>query len=76
MPDAKIDPQEMTDHWSIGRVISSSSGFHTEHGSDELPSVLLDSCRLLYLRATQEQTIRMIITLTKQHLYHKKLEEL
>ena len=61
----------MTGHCFFGRVISFSSGFHT----DQLSS-LLDSYRLLYLGATGEEATRMIIGLTKQHFYLKEFEEL
>ena len=74
MPDAKIN-QEMTKLWYFGRVISSSSGFHAEYRSDDL-SLMLDIYRLLFLGDTHEEATRMIIRLTKQHLYVKELEEL
>lgn len=74
MPDAKID-QEMSKLWYFGHVISSSSGFHAEYGSDDL-SLMLDIYRLLFLGDTREEATRMIIRLTKQHLYVKELEEL
>ena len=74
MPDAKID-QEMTKLWYFSHVISSSSGFHAEYGSDDL-SLMLDIYRLLFLGDTREEATRMIMRLTKQHLYVKELEEL
>ena len=67
----------MTKLWYFGRVISSSSGFHAEleYASDDL-SLMLDIYRLLFLGDTRDEATRMIIRLTKQHLYVKELKEL
>ena len=67
MPDAEIH-EDLTELWYFGRVISSSSGFHAEFGSDEL-SIQLERYSLLYLGVTQEEATRMMTRLTTQHLY-------
>ena len=60
MPDAKID--QMSKLWYFSHVISSSSGFHAEYGSDDL-SLMLDIYRL-FLGDSQEEATRMITRLT------------